>query len=360
MKTFGKVPSSKEREALKKSPYYRKKGFVFMGTKPNASIGFQIAREYAYSSKKERAPQIEIPVFFYTQQDFTDQPSQSLKMMWLGHAGLLIELAGKRLLVDPVFSQRPSPTQLAGPNKRFHPPPFSLQNLPVIDYVLITHNHYDHLDYDFISSVKQQKIQYIVPLGLGATLKFWDIAEKCITEIDWHQSIELDGLDCTAADAKHYSGRGLRDRNASFWSSYILSSNKNAQNSQQKIFISGDSGYVNTYKTIGKKYGPFDIAAIAIGAYHRLWPDNHKTPEEAWQAKNDLRANKMLPLHWATFDLALHSWDEPVERLLKAAKMQKNELILPKVGEWIDFKKELPFTYWWRSYYNNYLNLVNH
>lgn len=228
MKTFGKIPSAKEIEILKKSPYYRKRGFVFMGTKPDASIGIQIAREYAKSSKKERAPQIQIPVVFHTKEDFTDQPSQSLKMIWLGHASLLIEIAGKRLLIDPVFSQRPSPTQLLGPEKRFHPAPFSIQNLPHIDYILITHNHYDHLDYDFIRSVKHRKIEYIVPLGLSATLKFWGIEAKCIKEIDWHQSIELDGLKCIATDAKHYSGRSLRDRNASFWNSYILSFTQNS------------------------------------------------------------------------------------------------------------------------------------
>jgi len=352
VKTFGKIPSAKEIEQLKKSPYYRKRGFVFMGTKPSASIGIQIAREYFKSSIKERIPKIQIPVVFRTKQDFTSKPSQFLKMMWLGHAGLLIEMRGKRLLVDPVFSQRPSPTQLAGPNKRFHPPPFDIQNLPAIDYILITHNHYDHLDYDFIRSVKHRKIQYIVPLGLGPTLKFWGIDGKYITEIDWHQSVDLGGLQCTATDAKHYSGRGLNDRNASFWNSYILSSAQSTEQRNQKstqIFISGDSGYMEAYKTIGKQYGPFDVAAIGIGAYHRLWPDNHKTPEEAWQAKKDLQANKMLPLHWATFDLALHSWDEPIERLMEAAKEQEDDLILAKVGEWMDFEKELPFTYWWRS-----------
>ncbi len=342
MKTFGKIPAPEAVEQLKKSPYYRKRGFVFMGTKPSASIGLQIAREYAKSSKKSRAPKIAIPVVFHTQQSFVKKPSADLKLMWLGHASLLIEIAGKRILVDPVFSQRPSPTQFAGPAKRFHPMPFNTQQLPHIDYILISHNHYDHLDYDFICAVSEKNIQYIVPLGLSATLKFWGVPKDRITEIDWHQTINLDTLKCTAVDAKHYSGRSLNDRNATFWNAYILES------TNQKIFMSGDSGFITAYQNIGEKYGPFDVGAIAIGAYHRLWPDNHKTPEEAWQAKIDLQVEKMLPIHWATFDLALHPWEEPVERLLTTAKNQIDQLLLPKIGEWLNPKERRDFPYWWR------------
>jgi len=355
VKTFGKIPTPQQIEQLKKSPYYRKRGFVFMGTTPSASIGFQIAQEYLKSSKKQRAPQIQIPVIFHTKQDFADQPAQLLQMIWLGHASLLIEMGGKRILIDPVFSQRPSPTQFAGPAKRFHSAPLNPKNLPPIDYILITHNHYDHLDYDFIKSIKQKNIQYVVPLGLSTTLRFWGIDKEHITEVNWHQTIDLEGIQCTAVDAKHYSGRGLNDRNATFWNAYVLESSQNTlntpntQNSQQKIFISGDSGFIKAYKDIGAQYGPFDAAAIAIGAYHRLWPDNHKTPEEAWQAKQDLNADKMLPIHWATFDLALHSWDEPVERLLKVAENKMQDLLLPKVGEWVDLQSKQDFTFWWRD-----------
>jgi len=342
LKTFGKKPNKQAVAQLKKSPYYRKRGFAFMGTKPNAGIGIQIAKAYAKSSKKERSPNKKIPIVNHTKNDFAVQPSQRLKIMWLGHASLLIELMGKRILVDPVFCQRPSPTQFAGPAKRFHPTPFTIKNMPAIDYILISHNHYDHLDYDFIKAIRHLDIQYLLPLGLSSTLKYWGVHSKNLTELGWHESKTFGGIQFTAADAKHYSGRNLRDTNSTFWNSYIISS------SGQNMFISGDSGYIEAYKKIGKQYGPFDVAAIAIGAYHKLWPDNHKTPEEAWQAKTDINTAKMLPVHWATFDLALHPWAEPAERLVVAAGSKTNELLLPKIGEWVAIDNYKSDDYWWR------------
>lgn len=340
-KTFGKRPSKNDLERIKKSPYYRKRGFVFMGTKPSANIATELMKEYRNSSSKERSPYIEIPVVHHLKSDFNETPSEQLKIMWLGHAGLLIEIAKKRILVDPVLGNRPSPTQLFGPAKRFHPAPISIKELPDIDYIIISHNHYDHLDFDFINAIKSRNITYLLPLGLGATFKYWGIKASNIYEVNWHEQLQLDDLTFIAADAKHYSGRFVNDRNASFWNSWIV------KNENEKLFISGDSGYIEAYKKIGEKYGPFDLAAIAIGAYHRLWPDNHKNPEEAWQAFNDLQANKMLPVHWATFDLALHPWAEPVERLLKVAGEERAKICTPKVGEWLKLGKDERFGKWW-------------
>jgi len=341
-KTFGKRPSGKDLARIKQSPYYKKRGFVFMGTKPNANIASELMKAYAKSSKEARSPKIEIPVTHHLKKDFDELPNKKLKVMWLGHAGLLIELAGKRILVDPVLGNRPSPTQAFGPAKRFHAAPISVKELPNIDYIIISHNHYDHLDYDFINAIKHRNITYLLPLGLGATLKYWGIKTKNIYEVNWHEQLQLDGLTFTAADAKHYSGRFLNDRNASFWNSWIIEGNN------EKMFISGDSGFIDAYKNIGEQYGPFDLAALAIGAYHRLWPENHKTPEEAWQAFKDLQAKKMLPVHWGTFDLALHPWAEPIERLIEAAGAQKDKVYTPKIGEWLDLEREIKYNEWWK------------
>lgn len=313
-----------------------------MGTKPSANIATELMKEYANSSKDARSPKIEIPVIHRLKKDFSIEPSQQLNLLWLGHAGLLIEIAGKRILIDPVLGNRPSPTQLFGPAKRFHSAPISVEELPKIDYIVISHNHYDHLDYEFINAIKHKKITYLLPLGLGATFKYWGIKGNNIYEANWHKQLQLDELTFIAADARHYSGRFLNDRNASFWNSWIIQSNK------QKLFISGDSGYIEAYKNIGEQYGPFDLAAIAIGAYHKLWPENHKNPEEAWQAFKDLQAEKMLPVHWATFDLALHAWAEPIERLVKIAGAEKDKICTPKIGEWIASKEVKKYEIWWK------------
>ena len=313
-----------------------------MGTKPSTNIASELMREYRQSSKQQRSPKIEIPVIHHLKSDFDAEPSQQLKVMWLGHAGLLIELAGKRILVDPVLGNRPSPTQAFGPAKRFHPAPISIKQLPHIDYIVISHNHYDHLDYEFINAIKHRNIKYLLPLGLGATFKYWGVKVNNIYEVNWHEQLQLDNLTFTAADAKHYSGRFLNDRNASFWNSWIIEGNN------EKMFISGDSGFIDAYKNIGEQYGPFDLAALAIGAYHRLWPENHKTPEEAWQAFKDLQAKKMLPVHWGTFDLALHPWAEPIERLIEAAGAQKDKVYTPKIGEWLDLEREIKYNKWWK------------
>jgi len=339
-KTFGKRPLGKDLERCKQSPYYRKRGFVFMGTKPSTNIATELMKEYSQSSAKDRAPKIEIPVIHYLKSDFDAVPSERLKVMWLGHASLLIEIAGKRILVDPVLGNRPSPTQLFGPAKRFHPAPISVKELPHIDYIVISHNHYDHLDFDFINAIKYRNINYLLPLGLGATFKYWGIKARNIYEVGWHEKLELDNLTFIVTDAKHYSGRFVNDRNASFWNSWVI------KGKNEKLFISGDSGYIEAYKAIGKQYGPFDLAAIAIGAYHRLWPDNHKTPEEAWQAFKDVQSEKMLPVHWATFDLALHPWAEPIERLVEVAGEEKDKICAPRVGEWLGNNRNLEV--WWQ------------
>jgi len=341
-KTFGKRPAGKDLERLKKSPYYRRKGFVFMGTKPSANIATELMKEYSQSSLEIRKPKINIPVIHHLKSDFTKVPSEQLKMMWLGHAGLLIELGGKRILVDPVLGNRPSPTQWMGPAKRFHPAPLSVKELPSIDYIVISHNHYDHLDFEFIDSIKHHNITYLLPLGLGATLRYWGIKNQNIYEVDWHEELQLDALTFIATDAKHYSGRFLNDRNTSFWNSWII------KGKHEKLFISGDSGYIDAYKQISETYGPFDMAAIAIGAYHKLWPENHKNPEEAWQAFKDLKAKKMLPVHWGTFDLALHSWEEPIERLIAVAETESHKICAPKIGEWIDGNNSEKFELWWK------------
>lgn len=260
-----------------------------------------------------------------------------LAATWLGHAMVLFEVDGARVLADPVVADRVSPADFAGP-RRLHPAPAMIAELPAPDAIVISHDHYDHLDRTTVlSALASTTAPFLVPLGIGAHLARWGVPAARIVELDWGGEYRVGPLTITATPARHFSGRSLA-RNSTLWCSWVIAG------PAHRVFFGGDTGYTAAFAEIGRRYGPFDLAALPIGAYDAAWPDIHMTPEQAARAHRDLGAGLLLPIHWATFDLAPHPWSEPVERLLQAA----GDIVIPRPGQRVDQAYPVAEPPWWR------------
>jgi L-ascorbate metabolism protein UlaG (beta-lactamase superfamily) len=272
-------------------------------------------------------------------------PVRGLRVTWMGHSSLLIEIDGVRILTDPVWSERASFVSFAGP-RRFYPPTLALKDLPPLDAVLISHDHYDHLDRETIEQLaallKDERTRFICSLGLRQYLESWGIAPRKITELNWGQTAGV-GRECqiTATPARHFSGRGLWGRNETLWSSFVI------RGSEHNIFFGADSGMFPGFRPIGDAYGPFDLTMLEIGAYDADWPDVHMGPIHAAQAHVDLQGKLLLPIHWGLFNLAFHPWREPIERLMVAAAEKNLQLFLPSPGSPTEVTGANLHTYWW-------------
>jgi L-ascorbate metabolism protein UlaG (beta-lactamase superfamily) len=271
-------------------------------------------------------------------------PASGLRATWLGHSTVLIEIDGVRVLTDPVWGQRASPSQLAGP-KRFQPVPVPLRALPPVDVVLVSHDHYDHLDFPTIRQLARRPVPFVTSLGVGAHLEAWGVPAQRITELDWWESHTLAGteLTVTAAPSQHFSGRGLKDRNATLWSSLVLRTPRHA------VFFSGDTGLTTEYTAIAQRLGPFDLVMLEVGAFHPSWGDIHLGPANALEAWRLLGGGTFLPVHWGTFSLAMHAWDEPAETLLSLGAQQGVPLLMPRLGDPTEPAHVEAVTPWWRS-----------
>ncbi len=276
-------------------------------------------------------------------------PGRKLRATWLGHSSVLIEIAGKRFLTDPVWGPRASPSRLAGP-KRFHPVPVPLKALPPLDAVLVSHDHYDHLCMATVRELAklQPAVPFITSLGVGAHLEAFGVAPARITELDWWHSHRLPHAEVriTAAPSQHFSGRGLKDRNATLWSSLIIESER------ERVFFSGDTGLTDQYAEIRQHFGggaPFDLVMLEVGAFHPSWGDIHLGPKNALEALALLGGGAFLPVHWSTFSLALHPWDEPAETLLSMAPARGVHLVMPRLGEPVVPAQTDGVRPWWRG-----------
>ena len=313
-KPFGKLPSGARLEKIEASAHYKKDRFENIIPTP------MLSKESSYwammakflGNGKERSPVGALP---FRKTDLkTMTASDKPRITWFGHSSYLISLHGKNILVDPVFSRRASPVQYAGMKSYEGTNEYTAEDMPDIDLVIISHDHYDHLDYQSIIQLESKSKQFCTPLGVGQHLIHWGIEEDRITELDWWEKRDLlPGIEVIATPARHFSGRGLI-RNKTLWASFVLRSD------DYRIFIGGDSGYDDSFKEIGNKYGPFDIAMLESGQYDIQWPYVHMMPEETVQASIDLQAKVLMPVHWAKFTLALHPWKEPIERLTVKAK----------------------------------------
>lgn len=274
-------------------------------------------------------------------------PGSGLRLTWLGHATVLAEIDGHRVLFDPVWGERCSPFSFAGP-RRVHPVPVPLSATGPLDAVVISHDHYDHLDMPTVRALAAGGTVFVVPLGVGAHLERWGVPAGRITELDWHESARAGELTLTATPGQHFCGRGLRNHALTLWASWVVAGPRH------RVYHSGDTGYFPGFAGIGAQHGPFDATMMQVGAYHSTyWPDVHMTPEEGIQAHLDLCGadprGVLLPIHWGTFNLALHPWEEPVERTLRQARTSGVTVAVPRPGQSFEPAEDLPADPWWRT-----------
>ena len=342
---FGAAMSGARLERAKANPHYRDGRFVNLQPERPTSTGAMfdyLVRQF--SGDEVRVPPAPLPVLAVEPTALaTAPPSSGLRAFWIGHASVYVEVDGLRLLLDPVFAERVSPISI-GP-KRFHPPPIALADLPKIDAVLISHDHYDHLDMETVQRLAARGTRFFVPLGIGAHLERWGVPEAQIDEMEWWQRKTLGGVEFICTPTRHYSGRGLADRSATLWSSWSV------LGPRHRFFYSGDTGYGTHFQDIGARLGPFDLAFVKIGAYGPgpSWVDIHMPPEQSVQAHQDVRARRMFPVHWSTFNLAYHDWDEPIRRTVAEARRAGVELVTPRLSEWVDADRDFASTPWWEA-----------
>jgi len=331
-------------ERMRRSPQYRDGSFhnaVPASVMP-AGNGKDIGRELL-RNRGTRRPSHAIPIVRPTAADFAAPALDGLRLTWLGHATALVELEGRRLLLDPMWSERCSPSALIGP-RRLHPAPLPLTELPPLDAVVISHDHYDHLDMTTIRRLAalQPGVPFVVPLGVGAHLERWSVPPSRIIELDWDESTSVAGVSLTATAARHFSGR-LRQDNSTLWASWVIAGR------DRRVFYTGDSGFFGDYAAIGAAHGPFDATLVQIGAYSPYWPDIHMTPEEGVATHVAVGGSVMIPVHWCTFTLALHTWAEPVERLTLEAAARGVSLAVPRPGQILDVDALPAGDPWWRA-----------
>jgi L-ascorbate metabolism protein UlaG (beta-lactamase superfamily) len=265
-----------------------------------------------------------------------------VRFIWLGHSTVYLEIDGTRVLIDPMWSDRSSPFRHLGP-KRSHAVPIALADLPDLDVVVVSHDHYDHLDMDTVRALAPRGALFVVPLGVGAHLEAWGVALDQISELDWWQRQSVGSLTLVATPARHFSGRSFTDGDRTLWASWTMIG------PSARVFYSGDTGWFDAFEKIGDEYGPFDLTIMKCGAYGEGWPEIHIDGTQAVEAHLLLRGRRLLPVHWLTFDLALHPWQEPVMQVVEAGERKGVEVVTPLVGELVDLGRAVPTERWWRQ-----------
>lgn len=351
--SFGQPPTSEDIERLKRSSNFSADDETFINPIQTGN-GFQSSPLEMVSrmwSSPDATPPDRIPVVPQPEGAYEATKPEGVRITWVGHATVLVEIDGFRILTDPIWSERCSPFSFAGP-KRFHKPGIPLHKLPKLDAVIISHDHYDHLDEPTIHELAKRETPFYVPLGVGSHFSRWDI--KGVKELDWWDQVELTNdkgqtLKLGPTPARHFSGRSITDRNHTQWASWAIIGPKS------RVYFGGDTGYFPGFKEIGERLGPFDLTIMPIGAYDRAWSQIHLNPEEAVQAHKDVKGKVMMPIHWGTFDLALHTWRDPMLRLTKAARIEDVAFISPLPGELVEIgalteaTSNAPKTWWSQS-----------
>jgi L-ascorbate metabolism protein UlaG (beta-lactamase superfamily) len=341
---LGATPAEIETVA-RRSPNFRHGAFVNLDPASGVSLDREEQRKVIWDligSRGASRPRASIPV---VEPPAPAEPAATrLSVCWFGHSSALIEIDGYRVLADPVWSRRCSPSRTVGP-ERMHEVPMPLEALAAVDAVLISHDHYDHLDIDTVLGLaRTQRAPFVVPLGVGAHLRRWGIQESRIIELDWNESHQIGELALVCTPARHFSGR-LFSRNTTLWASWVIAGPRH------RAFFGGDTGYTKSFAEIGMDHGPFDLTLLPIGAYHPAWPDIHMNPEEAVRAHLDIAEADcavLVPIHWATFRLAPHPWAEPVERLLRAADPAGVRVEVPRPGQCVEPDSAPTSDPWWQ------------
>jgi len=303
--------------------------------------------DFTFNKPADTVPAVAPDVLPLTRADLEAAPDRSL--FRLGHSTVLLKLRGGFWITDPVFAERASPFRWMGP-KRFHAPPIALDDLPPLRGVLLSHDHYDHLDRDAVLRLSDKAEVFLAPLGVGDRLVAWGVPEAKVRQFDWWQETQVDGIRLVATPTQHFSGRGLFDRDRTLWASWVLIDPPAGEgDAGLRLFFSGDSGYFDGFREIGRRFGPFDVALLETGAYDPKWAYVHMQPEETVQAHVDLRGRVLLPIHNGTFDLAMHAWTDPFERVSALSAERGIALATPRMGERFDLAAPRPTTAWWRE-----------
>lgn len=337
---FGKIPSGKRLERIKNSKNYKSGKFHNLSVTSDLTEGvsyFKVLKEVVFKKSKSVRPPYILPS---VKTDLLNlNPSEDV-LVWFGHSSYFIQLDGKKILVDPIFSGRSSPVKFTTKSYKGSDV-YTTEDIPGIDYLFVSHDHWDHLDYETIIKLKPKIKKIITGLGVGAHLEHWGYSNDLIIECDWNEEVILDnGFKVNTAPARHFSGRGIK-RNQVLWMSFVFTS------PCMKIYIGGDSGYDTHFAEIGKSYGPIDLAILECGQYDKNWKYIHMMPHEIVQAAIDLKAKALLPVHWAKFALALHAWDEPITMVTEECKKNNIPILHPMIGEKLDLKNMQPCKTWW-------------
>lgn len=346
---LGASPSGARLERIRSSPRYV--GGRFVNTDPvrgtlKKGTALSTMREYLFGGQR-RTPPGPLPALD-PRATWKEPPRTGLRATWLGHSTVLLELDGFRVLTDPVWGPRASPSISVGP-KRFQPVPVALSELPPIDVVLVSHDHYDHLDAPTIRELAKTQVPFVTALGVGAHLEAWGVAPERITELDWWEQYEVpgtakgSGLSVHATPARHFSGRAPMWNNQTLWASWVVAT------PQHRVFFSGDTGLTDEFTEIRDRKGPFDLVMLEVGAWHPNWGDIHLGPENALVAHGMLGGGPLLPIHWGTFNLAIHAWDEPLETLARLSPERGVTLLTPRLGGWVEPARPQAIDRWWRE-----------
>lgn len=338
---FGEKPYGEALKKIEASPNYKNGQFQNLNHTPqltgNASM-LKVMREFFFNKDKKNVPATALPS---VKTDLLCLNPNEDVLVWFGHSSYFMQLDGKKFLIDPVFSGHASPLRFT--TRSFKGSDiYTSDDISEIDFLLLTHDHYDHLDYKTIVQLKDKVREVITGLGVGAHLLRWGYDSDRIREMDWNEELKFGNFTINTTPARHFSGRTFK-RNTSLWLSLVLTT------SNKKIFIGGDSGYDSHFKTIGEKFGPFDVAILESGQYNQYWKFIHMIPEETVQAARDLKAKNLLPVHWGKFSLSLHAWDEPITKVLNKARQTGVNVLHPMIGEPVFPGKENLFEEWWKA-----------
>ncbi|WP_298153722.1 MBL fold metallo-hydrolase [Flavobacterium sp.] len=339
---FGKLPSGTRLEKIRKSPNYRDGKFQNLSFTPDLAEGetfFKVLKKVLFEKDKRNKPKQTMPS---QKTNLHGLNAQENILVWFGHSSYFLQIDGKKILVDPVFSGAASPIPIT--TKSFKGADvYTTDDIPEIDYLFITHDHWDHLDYDTVTKLKPKVKTVITGLGTGAHLEHWGFNPDIIIEKDWDETIELpDGFTVHTVPGRHFAGR-LFKRNQVLWMSFVL------QTPNRKIFIGGDSGYDTHFSKTGNDYEPFDVAILECGQYNESWKNIHLMPGEIVPAAKYLKAKALMPVHWGKFSLALHAWDEPVTLASAAAQAVNLPLWTPLIGEKVNLDAPGTFEPWWKA-----------
>lgn len=333
---FGRSPSKQDKESYEKKVSYFYDG-IFHG---DPEISVMSGNKSDFSKEENTIPKKEIPVKLLKDIPMADK--DSMKVVWFGHSSSMLQLQGKNILIDPVLSQYSSPVRGFG-SKRFSKIPIQPEQLPEIDMLVISHDHYDHLDYKTIKEVDSKVKEYLVPLGVDKHLLRWGVDEKKIHVMAWWDEVQIDDLRITSTPGRHYSGRLPWNNNTTLWSGYVF------QNDKYKVYYTGDTGYGDFFQDIYNKFGAMDLMLLEDGQYDKAWEAIHMLPEQGIKAAETVQASWVIPVHWGAFSLSYHSWDDPIKQITKLGDEHGINIATPRIGEIVDFSKISDYQEcWWK------------